>query len=46
MIGPKTPKKNVPDTEFGPRNRFGLIFQKLPSEMKGKPDSKRLKGCF
>ena len=34
MIGAQTPRKNVPDTEFGPRNRFRSVFQKLPSEMK------------
>ena len=36
MIGAKTPRKNVPDTEFGPRNRLGLVYQKFPFEIKGK----------
>ena len=34
MIGAQTPRKNVPDIEFGPRNRFRSVFKKLPSEMK------------
>ena len=36
MIGAKIPRKNVPDIEFGPRNRFGSVFKKSLSETKEK----------